>query len=606
MSSQRSVRTIVVGLLLATSLASPERASAAPFPGTLTWELRADLPGGVAGAAGGVVDGTLFVSRGFRGAASNELDAYDAALDAWSVGTPAPTSRYAVAAAVLDGTLFTIGGVPGPSAEVNVFDPAASANPWSAAASLSVARAGLAAAALDGLVYAVGGRRGLNPGQGIILDTVEAYDPSTDEWSQLAPLPRPVSDHAMVAFDGKLYVIAGARSAARTVNTLQIYDPALDEWSFGAPIPGARAGALAGVLCGRIVVFGGMDFELGGLPFTEIYDPADDTWENGPDMLVAATLMAQGPTQTDDTIYGVGMYPFGPASVAVQALVATCDATATPTPVATATPEPTTTPLPTTTPEPTVTAVPTDTPTATETPTATATATPTVTATETATPTVTATATPTPTETATPIPTATETATPMPTATRTSTPVPTATETAMPTVTRTSTPVRTATRTATPTRTATATPTATRTSTPRPTVTATPVANRPPECGGARADDPVIWPPNHQLVPVSILGVRDRDHDPVSIVVTRVEQDEPLDARFDGRTCPDATGVGTATARVRAERSLLRDGRIYRVRFSADDGRGGKCTGTVEVCVPGLFFTCGDQGRRFDSTGPCD
>jgi hypothetical protein len=116
----------------------------------------------------------------------------------------------------------------------------------------------------------------------------------------------------------------------------------------------------------------------------------------------------------------------------------------------------------------------------------------------------------------------------------------------------------------------------------------------------------VIWPPNHQLVPVSIVGVRDRDRDPVSIVVTRIEQDEPLDGRFDGKSCPDASGIGTATARVRAERALLRDGRIYRVRFSADDGRGGRCTGMVEVCVPGVFFTCGDQGRRFDSTGPCD
>jgi hypothetical protein len=150
-------------------------------------------------------------------------------------------------------------------------------------------------------------------------------------------------------------------------------------------------------------------------------------------------------------------------------------------------------------------------------------------------------------------------------------------------------------------------PTATRTKTPVPTATATPIANHPPECGNARADDPILWPPNHQLVPVSIVGVRDRDRDPVTIVVTRIEQDEPLDARhLDGNTCPDATGVGTATPRVRAERSLVRDGRVYHLRFTADDGKGGRCTGTVEVCVPGLFFTCGDQGRRFDSTGPCD
>jgi N-acetylneuraminic acid mutarotase len=581
MRPQRDLRFVVVGFVLAAVLGRPGAPAAAPFPGTLTWELRADLVGGVSAAAGGVLNGTLYVSHGYRGAASNVLSTYDPAADAWSVGTAAPTARYAVAGAALDGTLYTLGGVPGPSAQVHVFDPAA--NAWSAAASLAVPRAGLAAAALDGLVYAVGGRRGSNPGQGIILDAVEAYDPALDAWALMAPLPLPVSDAPMVAFGGKLYVVAGARSAARTTNALQIYDPALDEWSFGAPIPGARAGAYAGVLCDRIIVFGGMDFELGGLPFTQIYDPADDTWENGPDMLVPSTLMAQGPTQTGDTIYGVGMHPFGPASVAVQALVATCDAVATATPVVTATPLRTSTPMPTATPPPTTT----------PTPTATAAAIPTETATATTTATVTATAT------ATPLPTATATRTPVPTATET--PMPPATKTAL----RTSTPLPTATRTAKPKRTATVLPT--RTSTPRPTATATAKpGNRPPDCGGARARDRIVWPPTHALVPVAVVGVRDPDRDPVAIVVTRIEQDEPLDGRLDGRTCPDATGIGTATPRVRAERSLLRDGRVYHLRFTADDGRGGKCHGKVEVCVPGLFFSCRDQGRRFDSTGPCD
>jgi hypothetical protein len=576
-------------------LAGAERSLAAPFPGTLTWELRADVPGGVSGAAGGVIDGTLFVSHGFRGAASNALTLYDPTLDEWFDGTAAPSSRYAVAGAVLGGKLYTLGGVPGPSAEVAVFDPAATVNPWSTAASLSLARAGIAAATVDDRIYAAGGRRGANPGQSNIYDRAEAYDPSTDAWSILAPLPQPVSDAAAVGWGGKLYVIAGARSAARTVNTLQIYDPTLDEWSFGAPIPGARAGAHAGVLCDRIVVFGGLDFELGGMPFTQIYDPADDTWENGPDMLVPASLMAQGATQTGDTMFAVGMHPFGEASVAVQALVAVCDGpTMTPTPRPTATPQATATPEPTTTPEPTATETAASTITATppETPTVTATAT--ETAVPTVTPTVTETLTPVPTSTPTPVPTATATAVP--------TVVPTATQ--RPTATRTATPKRTATPTRTPTPTRTATAKATRTATP--TATPTPIPNSAPDCGGARAADPFIWPPNHQLVPVSIVGVRDRDRDPVSIVVTRIEQDEPLDGRFDGHSCPDATGIGTAAPRVRAERALLRDGRIYRLRFTADDGRGGRCTGTVEVCVPGLFFTCGDQRRRFDATGPCD
>ena len=79
MGSQRNLRTIVVGLVLTAVLGSPERAIAAPFPGTLAWELRADLPTGAYGAAGGVIDGMLLVSQGYRGGSSSQLSIYDPA-----------------------------------------------------------------------------------------------------------------------------------------------------------------------------------------------------------------------------------------------------------------------------------------------------------------------------------------------------------------------------------------------------------------------------------------------------------------------------------------------------------------------------------------------
>jgi hypothetical protein len=44
---------------------------------------------------------------------------------------------------------------------------------------------------------------------------------------------------------------------------------------------------------------------------------------------------------------------------------------------------------------------------------------------------------------------------------------------------------------------------------------------------------------------------------------------------------------------------------VYHVTFLADDGRGGRCEGTVAVCVPHsqkLGDFCVDQGALFDST----
>ena len=159
-----------------------------------------------------------------------------------------------------------------------------------------------------------------------------------------------------------------------------------------------------------------------------------------------------------------------------------------------------------------------------------------------------------------------------------------------------------------PTTTTSSTSTSTTTSARPPTTITTIPGNLPPDCSAAAASPTVLWPPNRQFVNVSVAGVTDPDGDPVAITVTGITQDKPLNDGGQGNTCPDATGVGTATASLRAEREGTGDdGRVYHVSFAADDGRGGRCTGTVTVCVPydhGQGRVCVDQGPLFDSTGP--
>ncbi|HEX2254898.1 MAG TPA: prenyltransferase/squalene oxidase repeat-containing protein [Thermoanaerobaculia bacterium] len=129
------------------------------------------------------------------------------------------------------------------------------------------------------------------------------------------------------------------------------------------------------------------------------------------------------------------------------------------------------------------------------------------------------------------------------------------------------------------------------------------VVNAPPECSAAVPSVAELWPPNHALVPVAVAGVSDPDGDPVTVTVTRVLQDEPTDGLGSGDTCPDATGVGTAQASVRAERSGRQDGRVIHLYFAAADGRGATCEGLVTVCVPHeRGGDCTDQGALFDAT----
>lgn len=135
------------------------------------------------------------------------------------------------------------------------------------------------------------------------------------------------------------------------------------------------------------------------------------------------------------------------------------------------------------------------------------------------------------------------------------------------------------------------------------------IENEPPDCSGAASSIALLWPPNHQFVPVNVVDVTDPDGDAVSITVDAIAQDEPVKALGGGNTCPDGVGVGTDTAEVRAERAGTKkvpgDGRVYHIAFTADDGQGGTCTGEVLVCVPhdqGQGVGCVDQGPLFNST----
>ena len=137
--------------------------------------------------------------------------------------------------------------------------------------------------------------------------------------------------------------------------------------------------------------------------------------------------------------------------------------------------------------------------------------------------------------------------------------------------------------------------------------TVTIVPNQPPDCSEAYSSIQEIWPPNHKYVDIEIMGVTDPDGDPVTITITGITQDEPVDAvsNGDGKTSPDGTGVGSGTACVRAERQGTGNGRVYEISFTATDPAEAKCSGSVTVCVPhdqGPDHECVDDGQDYDST----
>ncbi len=133
------------------------------------------------------------------------------------------------------------------------------------------------------------------------------------------------------------------------------------------------------------------------------------------------------------------------------------------------------------------------------------------------------------------------------------------------------------------------------------------VLNRPPVCDAALPSVTSLWPPNHQFVPVSVLGVTDPEGDAVTITITSIFQDEPVNGLDDGDTSPDGQGIGTSVAEVRAERWGEGNGRFYHISYTATDARGGTCSGVVLVVAPlsqSPKDVPVDEGALYDSTQP--
>jgi hypothetical protein len=128
----------------------------------------------------------------------------------------------------------------------------------------------------------------------------------------------------------------------------------------------------------------------------------------------------------------------------------------------------------------------------------------------------------------------------------------------------------------------------------------------PPNVANARVDVPVLWPPDHKMLPVQILGVVKPSDD--NVTITGVTQDEPTNGLGDGDTPTDATihhndAPNNDDVNLRAERSGKGDGRVYKVFFTVTDPEQ-TAQGVVKVMVPHDKKTDAaiDSGGMYDST----
>jgi hypothetical protein len=180
-----------------------------------------------------------------------------------------PRSSFAYAADPATGDLYAIGGL-GPSgavlASAERYDP--STDSWSAIAPLPAAIYA-AAGATDGAghIFVFGG----DNAAGTPLATVYRYTIATNQWDAAAPMPQAASGAAAVyAFYGTIYVIGGKTASGAATDSVESYNPVYDTWTPEAQLPAAVSGAAGAVdPNGNLIVIGG--YNAAGAPVSSVW-----------------------------------------------------------------------------------------------------------------------------------------------------------------------------------------------------------------------------------------------------------------------------------------------------------------------------------------------
>jgi len=215
----------------------------------------------------------------------------------WVSLAPMPSERQEVAAALFNGKIYVIAGYDGarvPTNTVDVYNPPT--NSWATVQPIPIANDHNSAAVAAGKLYSFGGTR---------TETF-VYDPVNNSWSEVASSLSAHRYPAVGVINDKIYV-AGGGSAA-----MEVYDPIANVWTFVASMSVARNHNPGGVINGKLYVAGGR-----GTPEAEtaleVYDPATNSWTTLAPMPTGRSGGAAAVVQGELYVMGgegvQGMYP---------------------------------------------------------------------------------------------------------------------------------------------------------------------------------------------------------------------------------------------------------------------------------------------------------
>jgi N-acetylneuraminic acid mutarotase len=262
--------------------------------GTNSWSGQTAMPLARSGAAGGVINGIMYVAGGWSAGDKPELQAFNPSTGSWSALASMPGGRYqGDGAGVINAELYVAGGWTTSSGlpNNNLFIYTPSTNTWRSGAAMPTLSGCGASGVIAGKLYVTTAC----DGSGGYKNFLHVYDPATNAWTALASSPNAHGSTAFGVIGGKLYVVGGYNAAGSAITgILDVYDPATNAWTTAAPMPTPRLGAVGAVVNGKLYVIGGSSDGTNTLATVEIYDPVSNSWTTGASMPTARFFSAVG------------------------------------------------------------------------------------------------------------------------------------------------------------------------------------------------------------------------------------------------------------------------------------------------------------------------
>ncbi|GMH42605.1 hypothetical protein BSKO_10524 [Bryopsis sp. KO-2023] len=233
------------------------------MPVTLTRFVQVYVPDGDAGK--------LYLIGGMEVAdadASGKVHILDIKTKKWSKGPEIITPRSDFCGAYVDGKIYIAGGWPTGFSEtlgsVEVLD-LEKGSEWEEGVELPTPRGDCKAAALDGRFVVVGGYYDEENQwrSDSFRDEVEAFNPESEEWEALAPLPNARGDKALISLPGDRLLAIGGETHSRGERTqvathfVEEYIGEHDVWIEKAPLLFSRFRTAAAHVDGVVFLFGG-------------------------------------------------------------------------------------------------------------------------------------------------------------------------------------------------------------------------------------------------------------------------------------------------------------------------------------------------------------